>query len=46
LAAVRVWAFGVGFYNLFLVRHDRWRDRVGALGEGVPPLIAIVASLI
>ena len=26
--AVRVWAFGVGFYNLWRVRHGRRRDRV------------------
>jgi putative membrane protein len=88
--AVRVWAFGVGFYNLFLAcgmiagviawmsgnetvgrtlviyvclfmvlggivlfiadrlgfGGERGKSIVGALGESVPPLIALVASLI
>jgi putative membrane protein len=88
--AVRVWAFGVGFYNLFLAcgmiagviawmsgnetvgrtlviyvclfmvpggivlfiadrlgfGGERGKSIVGALGESVPPLIALIASLI
>jgi putative membrane protein len=42
--AIRLWAFGVGFYNL--LSRPRGTGVGGAVAQGGPPLVALIAVVL